>query len=1424
MDRPTAPEAGNSSDRWRRALVKYLLLLPLALLAMLAMAAGILDTAIGHRLLADMLAESAMDDGLRVQIGRIDGSIYGRATLEDTTLLDLRGPFLKVPVITLDWDPLAWFTFGLDIHELTLRRGQLLRLPALRAGNPNSPLLPDFNIRIDRLAIERLTVGKAVLGPQSVLNGERRIDFHASADIAKHRARFTAQGRLTGGDRLMALLDADRARNRFVLALDYAAPKGGLLAGLTGAHADRQAQIGGHGSWAQWDGQLRIDQGRQALAALDLTNRDGVLAASGKIWTFAFPDRLRRMTGAVIAVKAAATLADKVVTGRMTVRSPIFNLAGDFAGVDLAHDVVHAAVLDVRLADTDLFGVASHTLGTHLHARLDGRFAALTVPFTLTADRFADDHNQLERIAVKGTAQRDGPHWRIPLELSIARIVTGHPDVDPRLIAAHGRGTLVLERGRISGTDLAVTMPGLSARLALQGDLASGTYAITGPVRARGWPLTELGTADADAAVALKLGRSPVNGAGIWDLALRLAGQLTRVDNATLAGLAGDRPAFNLILSGGRDHRFGLDRGSVTASLLNVQLTGRRLADGSEAYTGSGHQATYGAFTFATTVAADGPRGTFRFADPLPVAGIHDVELGLAPITGGFDIAVKGTAALGPFDGQLALTMPPKMPARIAFERFTVSNTAVTGTLELRPDGAAGNLALAGGGVQGTLQLNPTAHGEAVAVAVVLRDAHFGGAQPMTIGEGQVDAHGLLAKGHTTLTGSAAIAGLGMGRLFIGKLTATTTLSDGRGQILATITGRRGSQFDLQIHGDVAPERLVLLAGGHFGGQPIVMPRRAVLTKPNGAKPNGAKADGPKADGPKADGGDWRLAPTELDYAGGKAIVSATIGNDTRQLDLSLFNMPLSISDVVFANLGLGGSASGLLRFEHKRGEMPVGEAQLMLKGLTRSGLVLTSRPVDIALVGRLGAHSAEARAVASEGGQMRGRLQARVDHLPATGALGQRLRAGSLLAQMRYDGPADAPFRLLALEHFDLTGPIALAADVTGNLDDPVIRGSLASDALRLQSTVTGMDITQIVARGSFTGSQLTLSALAGRTANGGQMVGSGRIGFADLGANHGPTIDLAVGARKAQLLARPDMALTATGPLRIMSDGSSGTIAGRLRIDNARWALGQSAVLAQLPNIATREVNRSADIAPASANFMPWNFMIDAAPGGRIRVEGLGIASNWSAAIQLRGTLDAPVMGGYADLVDGTYDFAGRRFDLTRGHLTFTGTSPPDPRLDIVAMASVTGLTATVTVAGSSLHPDISFSSVPALPEEDLLARLLFGDSITSISAPEALELGSALAALHGGGGLDPINKLRRAIGLDRLRIVAADVTIPRQTGFGAGKYLGRRVYAEIITDGRGYSATELEFRITRWLSLLGSVSTVNRQNVNARISKDY
>ena len=897
--------------------------------------------------------------------------------------------------------------------------------------------------------------------------------------------------------------------------------------------------------------------------------------------------------------------------------------------------------------------------------------------------------------------------------------------------------------------------------------------------------------------------------AGGWALTSRLSGTVPQVENSTLARLTGDTAGFSGDIAAGSGRPVQVARASLASPLLALNLSGQLRGDGTSQLSGSGRHASLGSFSGSVALAADGPRADVVFLDPLPAAGVKDMHLALAPAGADYRLSANGASLFGPFDGVLGLAVPAQGAARLNVQHLTLSNTSITGGLKFGDNGTAGEFNLAGGGVAGKIVFVPRGGGQGVEIALAATDSRFGGDKPLTIGKGKLEASGLLLKHHTTITGSALVQGIGMGRLFIGKAAIAAKLQDGTGQITATLGGRRGSRFDLQSKIDVAPDRVALSANGVFAGQTIAMPRRAVLTS---VVPSEGGAGG------------WRLAPSEVDFGSGRAIASGLLGNGSLELQLGLANMPLSLADVVFVDLGLGGRVSGQITYTKQREQLPQGEARLMIKGLTRSGLVLTSRPVDLALVGKLDAEALQTRAVASEAGQPRGRLQARIDHLPGQGALVDRLGAGALFAQMRYAGPADAPWRLMGIESFDLTGPMELAADITGTLEDPRISGSLASTALRLQSAQTGTDISRITAHGSFSGAQLSLSGLAGETLGGGQVSGSGNLDFANMGKGRGPAIDLRLAASHAQLLSRIDLALAASGPLRVVSDGLGGTIAGRLNIDSARWRLGKSAAVSDLPNIATREINRGADIAPASVRDLPWRFLIDAAGPGRIRVEGMGLASEWGADLRIRGTLEEPAITGRADLVTGTYDFAGRRFDLQRGRISFDGNAPPDPRLDIVATADVSGLAASVTVRGTSLKPEIGFASVPALPEEELLSRLLFGDSITKISAPEALQLGAALASLHGGGGLDPINKLRGAIGLDRLRIVSADAALGRQTGVAVGKYLGRHFYAELVTDGRGYSASNLEFRITNWLALLGSVSTIGRQSVNAKVSKDY
>jgi translocation and assembly module TamB len=686
-------------------------------------------------------------------------------------------------------------------------------------------------------------------------------------------------------------------------------------------------------------------------------------------------------------------------------------------------------------------------------------------------------------------------------------------------------------------------------------------------------------------------------------------------------------------------------------------------------------------------------------------------------------------------------------------------------------------------------------------------NASFGGATPFAINEATIDASGTIGGDSWTVEGSASGAGLSYGTLFIGRFAGKAQVTDGRGTFQASLTGQRGTRFALQLAGEAAPERIAFALRGDYGGQPIVMARRAVLLATE-------------------DGG-WALQKTQLAFGSGYAIAEGRFGGtEPMQGRLSLAHMPLSLLDVAGGDLGLGGTVSGVVDLGTGPNGVPTGEARVMVENLTRSGLVLSSRPLDVALVARLSPSVLQARAVMKDEGETDGRLQASISNLPATGDLFDRLYAGNLFAQLRYQGPAETLWRLAAVELIDITGHASVAADVTGSLGQPQVRGSLSGDALRVQSALIGSDVRNVRARGRFSGSRLQLTSFAGTTPNGGRVSGSGVVDLAGMSAERGPQMDIRLAANNAEVIDLANMGATVTGPIRIVSNGVGGTIAGRLRVSRAHWRLGVAETAQQLPNIRTREINLPPDIRPTAASGAPWRYLVDATAPGGIEVDGMGLDSEWSANVQLRGTTDAPRIIGEARVIPrlGLYTFAGARFDITRGVIFFTGESPPDPRLDIRAETETEGLAVFVTVTGNSSQPEIAFSSVPALPEEELLARMLFGDDVSSLSATDALQLGAAVASLRGGGGMDPINQLRTAIGLDRLRIVPADPALGRGTAIALGKNFGRRFYGELITDGQGYSATEVEFRVTSWLSLLASVNTINRQSVRAEYRRDY
>ena len=1210
-----------------------------------------------------------------------------------------------------------------------------------------------------------------------------RLTFAGAGRSSTCRAAFDK-----GGDRLAILLDAEPDGNRFDLEARVHSPANGVVPAILGTTRSIGLIITGDGTWSAWRGIAALNMSERPTARLQLTVRDGRYGLSGALAPAPFlKGRQMRLTSPTVKIVGEATLKDRILTGKLTVGSAALRAVASGA-IDLAEGHYRKLTLGFDLLRPPALFTNMTGRNVRMLWTLDGPYATARYSYRLTSPNVKFDNTGFVDVSAEGSGKLSPWPMRVPLRLT-ARAITGVGDVAGAILAnARLDGILTITPKFVRGEGLQLRSAKLNAKMGLLIDLVTGRFEVVLSGGLTRYLIDGLGIVDVQS--ELKVVPGP-NGKGSRVVGTGKA-WVRRLDNSFFASLTGGLPRIETRLERGPDgilHFTGLQ---LYSPKLRLAGEGYRNRDGTFHIVARGRQATYGPLRMVLDGRIERPRVQLFLERPNDTLGLRDMQLLLVPTPAGFDYRANGQSRLGPFTSNGRILLPRGGRAVISIAALDVSGTRASGNLRADPGGFTGSLDVAGGGLDGTLAFAPVGDAQKIEAHLRASNVRF---PSLAVRAGRVDGTVILADGRTTLDGSVDARGLQGSGVTLARLTANAKLVNGSGQVRALLAGRRGAAFEFSTLANVSPDRIELTGRGSVERRPLVLNQAAVLTR---------TSDG------------WQLAPTSVSFSGGRAVLSGRSGSRP-EVHAQLQNMPLEVLDLGWPNLDFSGVATGRLDYAWKGNRS--GRADLKIRGLSRAGLVLASKPIDVGLAAVVSGNQAAMRAVAVSGGQTIGRAQARFAPI-GNGDLIAELFNAPLFAQLRYAGPADTLWRLSGTEIFDLTGPVAIGADIGGRLTDPVIRGSVRTSTARLESPVTGTLIEQLQADGQFNGSRLIFRRLAGTTAGGGAISGAGTVDFSGGAA----ALDLSFDTRQALLLNRDDLAARVTGPLKVRSDGRNGTISGNLQLNNGSFTLGRASAAAAVPQLQVRHRGLEEDEVIEAADLHPWRLDLKVA-GGNVRVRGLGIDSIWTTSLDVGGTADAPRFTGRADLVRGDYDFAGRNFRLDRGVIRFRGESPPDPLLDIRAEANVQGLNATVIVGGTGLRPEISFASVPQLPQDELLSRILFGTSITNLSAPEALQLASAVAALQSGsGGLDPINSVRRAVGLDRLRILPADIATGQKTAVAAGKYVTRKLFVEVITDGQGYSATRAEYQVTRWLSLLSSISTIGRTSANVRVSKDY
>lgn len=1359
----------------------------MALLVIIGTALLIVDTDIGHRFVADRIAAIKTANGLRFTVGRIDGSLYGDTRLVDLRVYDLEGLVFQAPNVELDWSPFDWFSNRLEIQRLIVDRAILTHTPRTRPSRTRGPILPDFDIHIGKLSVGRLTLAKRVLGTQRIGTLEGR------ADIRSGRALVDLKARVAGSDDLKLRIDAEPARDRFDLDVAAKGAAGGVLARMVKAKGPVALAVTGDGSWAKWNGRANGIVGTTRVVDLALAQVAGRYTLSGTLSPSSLlKGRLQRLTAPRILVNGSAEFANRRLDGQLSLQTPA--LAIDTTGiVDLGANAYRDVRIKARLLRPPaLFDNMTGNM-VELRAILDGPFATAAFDYRLDASRFAFDQTGFENAHAAGKGRLSAAPVTVPIRFTAAR-VTGVGTVAGGILRNLSvDGLLRVTPTLLTGDALKLRSDKLAGSINLAVDLRNGQFEVGINGGLGRYLIPGLGIVDVKSTLRVVPGPNRhgtrVIGQG--------SAQMVRLDNAFFHSLAGGLPRITTNLERTTDGVLHFTNLVLIAPQIRLTGNGYRRRDGTFHFEGSGRQQTYGPVQLVLDGQIDKPTLDLVFASPNATLGLSNVHAHLDPTPQGFAFTAAGGSRLGPFTTNGAILLPPGADATIAITALNVAGTRASGNIAVVDGGFNGALAVAGGGISGELLFRPVGQIQRIEGHLAAKAATL---DTVALRSGKLDFVTLLDPAGTSIEATATGLGLRRGTLSLARFNGSASLRGGVGTIKASIAGSRGRAFDIQSVTQVTANSYAISAQGTLDGRPLKLLTPAVLTQAE---------DG------------WHLAPTKLSFSGGEAQVGGRFTAASTAIDASLTRMPLAILDIAYPGLGLSGSASGSFMIATANGAAPTGKANVTIRGLSRAGLVLSSRPIDVGVAAVLSPDKLGLRAVIASAGKTIGRAQAQLAPL-GQGDLASRISNARLFGQLRYSGPADTLWRLTGVELFDFSGPVAIGADVVGTLANPTLRGVVQANGARIESATTGTVLTNVQATGRFGGSRLVIDRFGADAGKGGRVTGTGQFEFA---AAAGIGLDLALQADKAVMINRDDIGATVSGPLTFKSNGSGGTIAGDVILDKSRYRLGQATAASAVPQLNIREINLPDGGEEVATPTKPWTLAIKARAPNQVMVSGLGLTSEWSANLQIAGQPENPAITGRATLIRGDYEFAGRQFELARGVIRFDGQVPANPALDIEANADSTGLSASIRVTGYALKPEIGFTSTPALPEDELLSRLLFGTSITNLSAPEALQLAAAVAALQGGGsGLNPINAVRRAAGLDRLRILPADPQTGQGTSIAAGKYVTRRLYAEIVTDGQGYSATQVEFQVTRWLSLLSSISTLGRQSANVRVSKDY
>ncbi|MFO1060296.1 MAG: translocation/assembly module TamB domain-containing protein [Dongiaceae bacterium] len=426
-----------------------------------------------------------------------------------------------------------------------------------------------------------------------------------------------------------------------------------------------------------------------------------------------------------------------------------------------------------------------------------------------------------------------------------------------------------------------------------------------------------------------------------------------------------------------------------------------------------------------------------------------------------------------------------------------------------------------------------------------------------------------------------------------------------------------------------------------------------------------------------------------------------------------------------------------------------------------------------------------------------------------------------------RVSGTLDLGAMLVAAgQDISASGKASIDLRVAGTLRAPQAAGTASLANGRYDDLTSGLSLRDIALEVAGDGQRFSVTKLSAGDGKGGTITGSGAVELAKAG------LPFQAGITLNNLTVSPmGSAAQLDGKLALSGTVDAAKVEGSIKVDRADVTIPDR-IPASVVQINVIEINgpprpQAAGAPRPGTPEAPAPITVSLAIAidmpGRVFVRGRGLESEWRGNLKVGGTADAPDLRGRLTLVRGNFDLLGKTFNLHDSTITFPGGDRIDPELALKATAPSSDLTATITVTGTGSRPVIELSSNPPLPQDEILAHVLFNRGVSQLSPTEAIQLAEGVQTLTGGTGPSGLlTQIRRATGLDTLGMTTD------QTGNSAlkvGKYVGDGLY---VSAQQGTSTTSgragVTYQVTPHISVESSIGATGSPEVGVNWQWDY